>query len=357
MLSGLFTDGGLRWLWSRLLLTEREQDTKAKQMQRKVNSAKSLYSLSGHASMYIPLSFPTSPSPSLPKSICRQVFDRESLWHTSALLAIVMESISLPSRLYQFGGNGSGSRAGFLSNIEAVLNGNGNQKISSVQMSIADPATLQTREEKEISNLGVRGGNSDGRMKMQDRPNKESDYSATNSHLAKLDINFLPPWSDQSSRRASHPHRGHSNRQIDCYDHETSREHLFGQVETMRGLGTGGIGGHDKADQQEALGDNRTNRMQRRIAVLPTLEKYVIFLTVFPYLTPWLPTSPSFQYRLSPCLWLYMSRFAYALVSMCLCFVEFTVRGDGTCMQTYTSDIPPCPSPRPGVALRLQLSG
>lgn len=314
----------------------REQDTKAKRMQRKANSARSLYSLSEHASMYIPLSFPTSPSSSLPQSICRQLFDPESLWHTSALLATVVESISLPSRLYQFGGNGNGSRAGFLNNIEAVLNGNGNQKISSVQMSIADPATLQTQEEKEISNLGVRGGNSDDRMRMQDRSNKESDYLATYSHVAKLDVNFLPPWSDELPRQASHPHRDHSSRQMDSYDNETSREHIFGQVETMRGLRIGRIGGHDKADQQETLGDNRTNRMQRRLAALPNLEKYVLLRTVFPY--PYLP--PSFQAPVP-------LSFVYGLVSVCLCFVQFTVRRDGICAHLHVRDTA-CPYPRPG---------
>lgn len=260
-----------------LLLIEREQDTKAEQMQRKVNSANSLYSLSQHASMYIPLSFPTTPSSSLPKSICRQAFDRESLWHTSALLATVMESISLPSRLHQLGGNRSGSRAGLLNSIEAALNGNGNQNISSVQMSIVNPATLQKREEKEISNLGERGGKRDDRMRMQGGSNKESDHPATNSHAAKLDIDFLPAWSDELLRRASH-HRGHSSRQQHRYDHEKSREHIFGQVETLRGLGMGGLGGHDEGGRQEELFDNRTNRMQRRLAALPILEKYVLFL-------------------------------------------------------------------------------
>lgn len=308
---------------------------KAKQMQRKANSARSLYSLSEHASMYIPLSFPTSPSSSLPKSICRQLFDRDSLWHTSALLATVIESISLPSRLYQFGENGNGSKAGFLNNIEAVLNGNRNRKISSVQMSIADPATLQTREEKEIANLGVRGGNSDDRMRMQNGSNKESDYLATNSHAAKLDINFLPSWSDKLPLRASHSHRDHSSRQIDCYDHEKSREHIFGQVEIMRGLGIDRIGGHDKADQQETIGYNCTNRMQRRLAALPNLEKYVVFLTDFPSI--------------------FSSQPPISLGSMCLCFVQFTVSRDGICVHTYTSEIHPAPGQ--GVALRLQLSG
>lgn len=312
-----------------------EQGTKAKQMQRKATSARSLYSLSEHASMYIPLSFPTSPSSSLPKSICGQLFDRESLWHTSALLATVMESISLPSRLYQFGENGNGSSAGFLSNIEAVLNGNGNQKISSVQMSIADPATLQTREEKEISNLGVRCGNSDDRMRMQDRSNKESDYLATNAHAGKLDINFLPPWSDKLPRRASYPHRDHSSPRIDLYDHEKSREHIFGQVETLRGLGIGYIGGHDKADQQETIFDNRTNRMQRRLAALPNLEKYVLFLTVFP-----IP------------LLLRTSRSALCLyVAWCLCVCAS--RSSPCVAYVCTSEIPP----GQGVAPLLQQSG
>lgn len=267
-------------------------------MQRKVNSAKSLYSLSEHGSMYIPLSFPTSLSSSLPKSICRKVFDRESLWHTSALLATVMESISLPSRLHQLGGTGSGSRAGLLNNLEAVLNGNGNQKVSSAQMSIVDPATLQMQEEKEISSLGARGGKSDDRMRMQGRSIKESDHSVNNSHAAKLNIDFLPHWSDDLLPRASHPDRGHSGCQHYCCDHEKSREHIFGQVETLRGLGmsgTDGIGGHEEA--REALFDNRTNRMQRRLAALPILEKYVLFLTVFPHLPLLIPVP------LSVCIW------------------------------------------------------
>lgn len=201
-----------------------------------------------------------------------------------------MESISLPSRLHQLGGNRSGSRAGFLNSIEAALNGNGNQNISSVQMSIANPATLQKRKEQDISNLGERGGKSDDRMGMQGRSNKEIDRPATNSHAAKMDIDFLPPWSDELLRRASHHDLGHSSRQQHRYDHEKSREHIFGQVETLRGLGMGGIGGiggHDEGGRQEALFDNRTNR---RLAALPILEKYVLFLTVFPYL-PLVPVS------------------------------------------------------------------
>lgn len=317
-----------------VVANQREQDRKAKRMQLKANSARSLYSLSEHASMYIPLAFPTSPSSSLPKSICRQLFDRESLWHTSALLATVIETISLPSRLYQFGENGNGSRAGFLNNIEAVLNGNGNQKISSVQMSIADPATLQTREEKKISNLGVRDGNGDDRMRMQDGSNKEGDYSATNSHAAKLDINFLPPWNDKLPRRASHPYRDHSSGQIDRYDHEKSREHIFGQVETMRGLGIDRIGGHDKAGQQETIGDNRTNRMQRRLDALPNLEKYVLFLTGFPSL---ISSQPPIS--LSVCLW----------PGVCVSVLRVVHRASGwhMCAHLHVRDTP-CPYPRPG---------
>lgn len=301
-------------------------------MQRKVNSAKSLYSLSEHGSMYIPLSFPTSLSSSLPKSICRKVFDRESLWHTSALLATVMESISLPSRLHQLGGNGSGSREGLLNNLEAVLNGNGNQKVSSAQMSIVDPATLQ-KQEKEISSLGARGGKSDDRMRMQGRSIKESDHPVNNSHAAKLNIDFLPHWSDDLLPQASHPDRGHSSCQHYRCDHEKSREHIFGQVETLRGLGmsdTDGIGGHDEA--REALFDNRTNRMQRRLAALPILEKYVLFLTVFPH--PHLPAHSS------PSLCLYLA--------WCLCVCTTCSSpcvGHGICVHAYTSEIPPARVP------------
>lgn len=246
-----------------------------------------------------------------------------------------MESISLPSRLHQLGGNRSGSRAGFLNSIEAALNRNRNQNISSVQMSIANPATLQKRKEQDISNLGERGGKSDDRMGMQGRSNKETDRPATNSHAAKMDIDFLPPWSDELLRRASHHDLGHSSRQQHRYDHEKSREHIFGQVETLRGLGMGGIGGiggHDEGGRQEALFDNRTNR---RLAALPILEKYVLFLTVFPYL----PVSSSISYL-----------FAYGLVSICLCYVQVH-RASGMAYATYPL------LGFQGVAPRLQLSG
>lgn len=260
--------------------------------------------------MYIPLTFPTSPS-SLPKSICRQVFDRESSWHTSALLATVMESISLPSRLHQLGESGSGSIAGSLNTMEAGLNGNGNQKIGSVQMSIVDPATLQKREEEKLSNLGGRGRKSDDLMRMQGRSNKESDHEATNSHATKLDIDFLPRWSDELLRRTSHSDRRHRKHR---YDHEQSRGHIFGQVETLRGLG---IGGHDEADRHEPLLDNGTNRMPRRLAALPILEKYVLFLIVFSYL-PHLHVRCSINFSIP--------LFVFDLVAMCLCYVKFTVR-------------------------------
>lgn len=263
-----------------------------------------------------------------------------------------MESISLPSRLHQLGGNTSGSRAGFLNSIEAALNVNGNQNISSVQMSIANPATLQKRNEEQMSNLDERGGKSDDRMGMQGRSNTEIDRPATDSHAAKLDIDFLPPWSDGFLRRASHHDHGHSNRRHHCYDHETSREHIFSQVETLRGLGMSGIGaigGHNEGGRQEELFDNRTNRMQRRLAALPILEKYVVFLTVF-HAFPVVPLSLI-------CLHTAWCLFVYGLLSVSvLCAVHRASGMAYACTLTHPKN-PQLGFYGQSVATRLQLSG
>ena len=84
--------------------------------------------MSTYASIYVPLSMPTA---LLPKYVH---LDRNSQWHTSALMSTAVESMTLPSRL-----RSDIQRRGLLSDLEAALNINGNQRIAQLQCSIVDP--------------------------------------------------------------------------------------------------------------------------------------------------------------------------------------------------------------------------
>ena len=84
--------------------------------------------MSTHASIYTPLSIPPT---QLPRYI---LFDRNSQWHSSALLSVALESITLPARLRQ-----GVQKRWHINDLEAALNVNGNQRIAQLQCSMIDP--------------------------------------------------------------------------------------------------------------------------------------------------------------------------------------------------------------------------
>ena len=113
------------WTWS----TEEEEGrgVRAKQLLRLTNAARMLMEMSTHASMFIPLSL----SARLPQYV---QLDHNSEWHTSAMLSSALETMILPSRMKRIEFN-----RGFLSDMEASLNINGNQRISQMQCSVLEP--------------------------------------------------------------------------------------------------------------------------------------------------------------------------------------------------------------------------
>lgn len=96
-----------------------------KRLLRLANKARALTELYKHASILVPLAVPQQQQ-RLPDSL---QLDLSSRWHTSALLASVVETITLPSRLKDVANRDS------LGTIADMLNAMGRQSIAGVQMS------------------------------------------------------------------------------------------------------------------------------------------------------------------------------------------------------------------------------
>ena len=109
-------------------MTHVDCNEKADQLLRTVNAARMIYEMSAHESIYTPLSVPHT---QLPQYVH---FDRKSQWHTSALLSAALESITLPTRLRH-----GIQKCWSISDMEAALNVNGNQRIAQLQCSMFNP--------------------------------------------------------------------------------------------------------------------------------------------------------------------------------------------------------------------------
>ncbi|KAI9660477.1 MAG: mtDNA inheritance, partitioning of the mitochondrial organelle [Bathelium mastoideum] len=119
------------WVWG---LVEGNEAAREKQLQRLVNSAKSMQQITALASVYVPMTSIPSPLPSYAK------MDNSSLWHTSALQATALESMTLPARLRTV----AEARTTF-AGLEAAFTNHGNRKIASLGMSVANPDQLKER--------------------------------------------------------------------------------------------------------------------------------------------------------------------------------------------------------------------
>ena len=125
---------GCRWVFG---LNSRKQNTRERQMLFAANLAQSLYSLDPSASVHIPIT--SSPS-ALPSYVS---LDISRPWHTSALQAAMVESITLPTRL-----RGSESARSNFDELEATLNKDGNRKIVAGGMTIDDPQHLENESDE-----------------------------------------------------------------------------------------------------------------------------------------------------------------------------------------------------------------
>lgn len=187
--------------------------------------------------MYIPLSIPATPLPPYLQ------LDRKSQWHTSALLSMALESITLPSRLRP----GQGKR-GLLDDMAVPLNVNGNQRIATLQCSILEAAE------------------SDNNNVVEDLPSADSDHRVPGSNTSDDlhgDNGVHPPNArfdvDLSCGEASTPAYGST--------HGRAREHVFGRVDCWRG---------QNESLPETDGENvGVSRKRRRLAGVPTTERFV----------------------------------------------------------------------------------
>ena len=176
-------------------------------MLRTINAAQALHDISAHASFYIPLS-------NLPLRLPKYVsLKRSSEWHTSALLATAIDSVTLPCRL-----RGDNLQRTTFDNFEAALNVNGNQRIAQLGLSILNAHELEDKLAKQGQH-----GRHDSRV-----ADLNSGYSRTGAdHFEdeserpeKLDLDLLP------SKESNALLLNGSARKT---------THIFGRVDSFRG--------------------------------------------------------------------------------------------------------------------------
>ena len=194
------------------------------------------------ASMYTRMSIPLT---KLPQYV---LFDRNSQWHTSALLSVALESVTLPTRLRR-----GVRKRWFLDDIEAALNVNGNQRIAQLQCSILDP-----EDGSPVS--AVSYGSTDDRA-----PSGNKDILGEEHGLryaeSSFDMDFTCGNTRSTSRLAT--------------QHNVS-DHVFGALETTRTK-------VETAKDKEMVEDNATDvRKLRRLANLPVIERFVTTTMSYP---------------------------------------------------------------------------
>ncbi|KAL8720451.1 MAG: hypothetical protein Q9225_002676 [Loekoesia sp. 1 TL-2023] len=216
------------WFWG--LEEDARQSQRTKQQLRTVNMARSLQGISVMASMYIPLAIPLY----LPPYIR---LDQTSQWHVAGLFSMAVESMTVPTRQRP-----DSLKRGLLSDFEAALNVNGNQRIANLQCSAIEPS-LHSHIPKDAAT-----GGHDPRIITSSMEDLEGEIDKANS---KLDMTFS---TGQPSQTAL------SLRQWE------KANHVFGKVESLRGTP---LPERVMSDEDEA-----SSRKRQRLASLPTNEKY-----------------------------------------------------------------------------------
>jgi hypothetical protein len=178
-----------RWVFA---LEEGKQVSRERRMLQLSNAAQSMHSVVPHASVYIPLStLPTK----LPPNI---TIDASSRWHTSALQAAVVESLTLPARLKD---HEQGQAR--LDELEMALSGDGRRPIVDATLSVDDPANLHGDDP---------AGTHDARLS-----NGNANDASHDSH--ELEFSFLPELPPNANR-----HRG-----------TAARNKIFTRFDSARG--------------------------------------------------------------------------------------------------------------------------
>ncbi|MCJ1413182.1 mtDNA inheritance, partitioning of the mitochondrial organelle [Ptychographa xylographoides] len=225
------------WVWG--IEDDGSGKTKEKQMLRTINAAQALHDISAHASFYIPLS-------NLPLRLPKYVsLKRSSEWHTSALLATAIDSVTLPCRL-----RGDNLQRTTFDNFEAALNVNGNQRIAQLGLSILNAHELEDKLAKQGQH-----GRHDSRV-----ADLNSGYSRTGAdHFEdeserpeKLDLDLLP------SKESNALLLNGSARKT---------THIFGRVDSFRGP-------FERPSPAEDEDDDEYARKRRRLMGASIRERY-----------------------------------------------------------------------------------
>ena len=132
------------WVWG--IADTRGKQHRGRQISQSMDEARMLSEMSTNASMYVPLSVPAAGLPPYVQ------LDRDSQWHTSALLSAAFESITLPTRQRSTDSGQTG-----LDRLEAGLNTNGHQRLARLQasVSIADSSAQQKPDQSTDLDLDL----------------------------------------------------------------------------------------------------------------------------------------------------------------------------------------------------------
>ena len=203
--------------------TDNEQD---KRLLRLANKARTLTEMYKHASLIVPIT--------LPRPLGSRVsLDASSSWHTSALVASALESVTLPSRLR------SGLDNDTFAGMTGLLNQLGKQSIASLHMSVAKQNAPGNSGDSRVRQVDPRVYD----VEMKDVEDEDSEG-------VHLDLDFTP--SDQLE--AGHRHNGFHQPRI------------FSQLVTARG---------STAQDEERLDpEEERELLRRRGANAPITKRY-----------------------------------------------------------------------------------
>jgi hypothetical protein len=211
---------GTRWVFG---LKNGSPAPRDRQMVQTANYAQSTYALHDHASLHVPLSVLQTAMPFYVS------LNHSSHWHTSALEAVMVESVTLPTRL-----RGTEPSHATYNYLETTLNNDGNRHIVASGLSIKDPDEMEVR--------------ANGTAPRDTRMMNGIDEEDEDHEESKLDIELFP--SIASGNRTS----GRYTRR---------RTHTFSEIESLRGL-------WEDAEDMELAND----RSRDRFASGPRLSKH-----------------------------------------------------------------------------------
>ena len=197
-----------------------------------------MHDINSHASLYSPISSTLS---QLPEYVS---LEPTSQWHTSALLSAALESVTLPTR-----SRAGESKNATFSDLEAILNINGNQRIVQLQCSILNPDDSQNDHEQQ-SDLSQHDDRMQGAT-MEHLLHGEDEVDQASANIQDLDIKLFP---------REEPPRTIQNGGF------RKTDHVFGRVESFRGRG-------QIANQSSDTEDQGYARKRRRIAGLTLVER------------------------------------------------------------------------------------